>query len=802
MRGLDSALPPRSQTVLGIPTVDAGSLPHRQASKKQRTEPNKLQRLYGLSSDRNDPGHVNRKKSTRARPDADLSLPRPTGTNIQAGNDADRGTCASASPVNDGMLWRVPTFHKKKDGDYLSRKKSSKKRRKDDRKREAEIKAMSSFVPVRPSAEDWMAGRPMKKESKRAKTGFGIGLRSPEWEKHNRSSDISLPLPESIDSALSCDSDYISYRVSALDALAPRPTLRCTTHTRSGTCLPDVAGPFRRPSPQRPKLSMPIPEETLKAHKRVDDLADDLSASELRELMERDQRRRARKRQLDQEKLEQKMARRAEKQRAAEAEAQRHGRESPPNLERGVLGRDDADLGIGPASAVVTSSRVRDVGSSPTAQNAQADGSKTETAQDDVRPNPLAAFHRVDSVPMQSQEVYSEPKERPLPSLVNTESKSTLRKRLSRSKTPEELKTSKEHSEPRRKDSEDSNSKGPLSWTSIFRLGNRNKRNSGGPSSFSNMSRDSMQAAPNPAPPAKPVPRRLNSNMPKRTMSRFREDLPELPISPPASRIQSPEPEVSHPAPEMPLSVAGIAVLPSGFQARNDTPVSEERSVEVMRQTSSTFSHPDELGVSPEPQSISFASVDSEGSWFSGKISKKRASSSIMEHGPGLRLHRPTPEPDNDRVPEEDMDITDDEYLARLAPPNGDRPGWTRHSSGEGRPSSDWGEEPHWGSVREQQPTVVHSHTVGRMKSREGLLKSHAEEEDGSALEPVDSAHESGADDEIESGGEQSPRATSIDLDRAHARRISANSAQLLSINTPSSVDRKRASWSAAAKAS
>jgi len=694
------------------------------------------------------------------------------------------------------MLWRAPTLHSKRDGDHLPRKISSKKRRKEDQQREAEIKALSTFVPVRPATEDWMAGRPLKKESRRIRSAFGGGFKGGELDRFNRSSDVSLPLQESIDSALSSDSDYISYKVSALAALSPRPTLRCTTHPRPGAWPRDVTGLARRPSQQRTKLIEPIPEATLKAHKRVDDIADELSASDLRELMERDQRRRARKRQLEQEKLDRRIARRAEKQKAVDAEAARHGRESPPNLERGVLGREDVGLGLDPASAIITSSRIRRSEDQPKQRDESGQPSDLEATRDGQRSGPLAAFHRVDSHPLQPPEAPSGLREDHVPTLTSAASKGSFRRKLSRSKSPQESEIRTEHSEQAQRDS-GVTTKAQRSWTSFFRWGNRNKRGSGGPSSFSNTSRDSMQTTPTPTPPVNPIPRRVSSGVPKRTMSRFREDLPELPISPPASRMQSPDAEA------MPPTLASIGLhsaardsLPSpvGSQARQDTPESEPRSDEGMRETPSTFSHADEPGVSPEPQAMSLASIDSEGSWFSGRLAKKRKSSGIMEHGSGFGLPRETPESETERRPEleitnDDMNITDDDYLSRLAPTTTDRSAWNRKSTGEARPSSDWGdEEAHWGSVRGQQPKVVRSGAVGRVKSSEGLLRSFGAEGQSAAVETVDpDDHSDGSD------GVGLQRATSIDYGKAHARRISAGSARLLSITPRSSVDAKHA---------
>jgi hypothetical protein len=126
------------------------------------------------------------------------------------------------------------------------------------------------------------------------------------------------------------------------------------------------------------------------------------------------------------------------------------------------------------------------------------------------------------------------------------------------------------------------------------------------------------------------------------------------------------------------------------------------------------------------------------------------------------------------------MYITEDDYLARLAPPHGDRSAGNRKSTGEARPSSDW-EEPQWGSVRGQQPTVVRPRTAARIKSREGLLNTFGED-DENILGQADAADGSDAGEEV---GIQ--RATSVDYGKA-ARRVSAGSARLLSITPRSSI--------------
>ncbi|KAK4465817.1 hypothetical protein QBC42DRAFT_108351 [Cladorrhinum samala] len=767
-RSTQPTLPPRSQTAPDVAMAMLAPALGSQETKEQRTEPNRLQRRarpYSFSPDRQDSIWVRRTKSSRTKKQT-----------------------ANAPSFEDQDMMRVPTLHNKRDGEDLSGKKSSKKRRKHDPQREAEIKAMSAFAPVRPAAEDWSAGRPMKRESKRIKTGLGFGgFKGSDWDKRNRSSDISLPVPESIDSALSSDSDFMSFKVSALEALAPRPTLRCTSRFAA-----DGSALLRRPSQRdRKSPSAPIPEATLKAHKRVANLADDLTASDLRELMERDQRRRERKLQRDQEKIEQRLARRAEKQKAVDAAARKEGRESPPNLERGVLGRESVGSGIDTTSAVITSSRIR---TSAEAPKPNVDGS--EAVADETRPHPLDTFHRVDSIPPPTPQTNLESSQQLESILTSARSRSSILRPMARhSKSPRDSIARTEQSESLRKVSESSSSKGPVSWASFFRWGIKNKTSSEGPSSFSNTSRDSMQTGPQvPTPPTNFVPRRLSSGVPKRTMSRFREDLPELPMSPPPdSQLHSPVdpiPPIEETSPDIPAANEEPAATPSSSADGPQTSAYDHQALEAMRGTPSTFSHADEHRLSPEPKNMSLASIDSEASWFSGKASKKRKTSGMAR--------RLTPESDNERIdevdhPHEDMFIAEDDYLSRLAPSQGGGPSWNRRSNGDPRPSSDWEDEAHWGVVKGQQPTVVHAHTVDRMKSREGLLNTFGDQDEENPAGHEEVGESTDGSSPIDEGADIQ-RATSVDLGKAKARHMSAGSVRLLSISPRSSVDAKRAS--------
>lgn len=807
-----------------------GAIARAGSLKKQRTEPARLQRrvrTHSFSPDRQEVLQVDR--AARAQ------------------HQQQNG------PEALHAAWdRTPTLHHGKNGGRNPSRRKSSKRRKRDPNREAEIKAMSNFMPTRPATDPTMAGRPMRKESQRVK-GSQINR---HWDNHP-ASDISLPIPESIHSSMSSDSEFGSFRVSALDALAPRPTLRYAPGTRWPAAR--ASAPTRTASQKKSLAERgPIPEETLRAHKRIDDLADDLDARDLRELMERDTRRREKQRQREQQRVEERLSRRAQKQMAEEAEAKKSGTPPPENLERGVLGRELVGLGIEPASAVVTSSKLRDSGISETLPDAEA---STEGSAN--KPNALDTFHGTDTVPMDEDvaESSTAPQEAvredntiaPKPENVDashgspnaereervaslpsgsvfagllrrnkSRSKSTLGSDREKTATPPIAKSDED--EKARKNSETSTSRpGRFSLSSLLRRG-KNRRGSSGHPSFSNTSREEMQAVAYAQAQAyqqnqgqqsqdhlqtqnfaqasalaqaqalaklegKEVPTSVGASsaryvakssnaVPKRTRSRFKEDLPDFPISPPASRVQSPEAEP--PLPSVTEQKHETETQPMPIPAaRHDTPASGHRSGEAMRMTPT----------SPDAhQSMSLASIDSEGSWLSGRVNPRRASA-MRDSLPYSSRREPMHSSDSPtNSTQEEFAIMEDEYLSRLTP-SAERNSLVKslsHRSGDGRPSSDEEDflddaDLKWGTVAGSQPHVVDRET---MRSRQGMLNAiGADEEEQSSPDSPSSRVEEKAD---------FGRARSVDLaNRGHARNFSAGSAKLLDIHPRNSVDGK-----------
>ncbi|KAG4419032.1 hypothetical protein IFR04_007808 [Cadophora malorum] len=765
-------------------------------SKKLQRDPER-RRTYSFSPGRKDSIRVPRSLDRPPVP----PLPANIKGNARSNTDKPdpvtaekRPLRASTQPPEDTQNWqRMPTLHKRS-AQELAHRKSSKKR-KEEHQREAEIKAMVAFMPSRPATDSTTSGRPMKRESKKMRGGLTRHMDNP-------SSDISLPLAESLRSSVSANSDHQpSYILNAFDMLAPRPTIRYAENPRY---VPGASGFGSDGSGSRRRRSdrVSIPREALKENKRVDDLADDLSAGELRELMERDQKRRENKKIAERIKMERRLARRQEKQTAEEATAAQEGNPPPANMERGVLGREVVGLGIGTSAVVTSSKRKGSVGSDNGRGKRPADAFRQDSAASIQPP----AFHRSASLLTDNPTPTSELQD----PVIGTAIVGTVgRANISPTSSPrmqghaqgassishmmDLTKTEPPASEPipipaqsaTRRDSRQTPTpppKAPQSWTSFFRIrGVKKQQQESAPSSFSNTSRDSMHSGGQ-GPTIGYTPMRSTSNIPKRTMSKFREDLPELPISPPDSRVQSPEADMA-PVPERKIEDP---------RTRYDTPTSGYRSIDAMRlrDETPTSGHRTVEDPSPEPANVlsqSLASIDSEGSWLSGrKAGSKRGS-----------IQTPQPIPDTSSPfgrkefsqSAEELGIAEDEYFSRLTPGPEDQHKIRRQSAGNPMPSSDdeeggslaspASEKSKWGAVG-RHPTVVHREP--RAKSREGLLNDFDEDSASEAPETPDSPNPT--------DGLQ--RATSIDLGKKHARHMSAGSARLLDLKPRASTDQKR----------
>ncbi|RVX70762.1 hypothetical protein B0A52_05413 [Exophiala mesophila] len=745
---------------------------------------------------------------------------------------------SSIGPEEFTALPPAPTLLlKPKNQDPTLHRRKSSKRKAEDYAREREVRAMSSPIDIpgikRPVT--YSGSGPLRRDTKQVPGGLNRRLQRP-------ASEVSLPIPENIQESDDYSS-YASFKIGILAALSPRPTLTYVGNPRS------AAG--KQPSRIKPSIQQAIEEEPVTSRKRIDDLADELDAGGLRELMERDRRRHERKKAADRDRLHRKLQRKADRQREEE------------NRGRHVYGAGGYPFGLGldemetrgrhsspppPTELSTTANQQQRPDPHPPKRDPFAD-------QEASRPRPVPGIRNpfedekdVDLVqdPFARMEEEEEtegppvPVKSPLRIVSPIESRNSQQPSRALTISPpispvhrpadgrsfsqtsalgrEPTLDSSEHRSDRRPS--DQSSQKVSSWTNFFRRGTQ--RNFGvldhgrrTPSEFSNTSRESFVR--NKQAPPVVIPRTFRkadaSHVPQRTMSKFREDLPELPMSPPDSRVQSPEAMVTSeslagrtvgraPSHSISGTLDGRSVATSSSNPALDRGHLESRAAQATGLDMSS------IAPSGMVMSQSLASVDSEGSWLSGKPVKR--SSAAMSH---LR-HSQSSIPPQSIAGAFDMDedgLEVDDYYDRLTPgPTGRRDSLIssgrkasstiidlererQHSPVPGVPSlpREVSEPPTeaWHQGLARQATIVRQ--PNRAKSTEGLLKEfgsetpresrvvHSDCDEGEGVSPE------GESPAVEMQSTPILRARSVEV-KGHGRHISAGSARLLDIRRSS----------------
>ncbi|KAL9103151.1 MAG: hypothetical protein Q9163_001795 [Psora crenata] len=734
---------------------------------------------------------------------------------------------SSLQPENFTAAREPPSLHSKRSAnDYgVIRRKSSKKRA-NDHAREQEIKAMSSSLPVSKRPKSYQTDI-LARESRKIPGGLNKSLERPL-------SEISLPLPESMHSQISVVSDQHAFKVSPFDALSPRPTIRYSGNPRSPS---GSLGPSRTPT--RKDKEPIIPEETLpKSTRRVDDLADDMDAGSIRDLMERDRRRHEKHKRSEQDRLQRRLERKAAQQRQQESAPD----EAPASgIAKGMQEEEVAGLGIqekttAPDSLAAPSKEE----GTRTPDSWLQDPSRDHLPKTDPFHDPVAratTSHLEESTPTEEQEepVLEIAKAVRLSSASMSPPASPSRhvyesrhghepsnlsqfSELASSSTPD---IPEKYEIDHRRDS-DTGGGFSSTWKNMFRRSDtRAKKNSVDrgrpergrttPSEFSNTSRESVaRQMPLVSFQSQRLPR-AGSGTPIRSQSIFREDLPDVPVSPSDSRNQSPEAMCQASLPDIPGS-RGTDTNTIGTPP--EQPLSEihpayREAVALSRDASLRNKSPDEAQSTKLSESL--ASVDAEGSWLTGKPVKR-----ISTPQP-LRESQHMDEPGES---EDDEPGTPDaeKYMGSLTPARSERPrevaplipqrrrpnlaaasGVHSDSDDESIPPTnavtDAQEEgTTWHSAIGKHPTIVRQGPGPRAKSREGLLNDFrstegAEEVQSQASSPSENSPSSPEAPFIE-------RAKSVDLGKAHVRHISAGSARLLDLPPRSSAELKRISSS------
>lgn len=790
------------------------------------------------------PLHEELQTSPHLRP-ADLELPHIPYNFRQLSTPSQT---SMQPPEAEGRSSRPQTLRSKRSAyDTAPQRRRSSKKRKDGHLREEEIRAMSAPIPIprRPGAH---SEGPLRRESKKLRS---VG---------RQDSNVSLPMEESIHSSMSGVIEQRGWEVGGYGLFTPRPRIRLSGVPQYGSFGspstyqdPSLVSRDGSKKDKRPLVS----RDAARKNRTIDALADNLDATDLRMLMERDQRRRDRRQKEKQEKLDRKLRRRADRQRGEEirrridedekrTEQQRQRAEeeqrtralmTPPTDVHPALREPTEEavgLGIGEGVAmpltvdpeqqrerVIPTTEEQGTDNTGTYLNYPAQGNSpenpfTDPAPETTEPGPsspgLDTYTPVET-PMEDPVVGTAQAVRmpqtatpPLSPIQSTRLGSSMSQltdiRTARTQDlpgPSFASTERRTSEPKERRAG--------AWATFFKRGGTNlKRASDEPGrsspsefSFSNTSRESMSRQPLPAHLVQPT-QRMRSTTPQRTQSKFREDLPEMPVSPPDSRVQSPD-----------LPAAAAAQIAAARRGkRSPKPTDIPGSSSAVRD-----SFPDPLAqgrtdspVSPSGRtsaglmSTSLASVDSEGSWLAGGAGKRSSHQSALSRSVGsLSKRRQDFSASYEELP---GGMSDEEYFRRQSPDarralhgrkvsssalTGASPDEESEYGDVARPVTPGGPLTVHDSVR-RQPTLVRRDP--RVRSKEGLVADYLYDDE---TPDVDDESEMQADLESPPASRSEVRsATSINYGKAHARQMSAGSAKLLDI-PPSkrpSMDTKR----------
>lgn len=514
--------------------------------------------------------------------------------------------------------------------------------------REREIRMMASMpieIPRRiasPFPRD-----PVYIDDRRA-----VSAQSRRLDRHR--SDISLSIQESAASSVTDFSDTLTFKVNSFAAWTPRPVIRYVEAPRI-PCSRSQKSP--EPADRRAKSpALEVSDEDLRSKKRIDELANDLDAAALRELMERDRRRRERKALEDQEKLVRKLQRNAKKVPKTQESPAPQVPETAEN-ERGRAIQNTQ------SESQPTAQETEEFLSGENGGSWLREPSRDPGRDGRETPESVHVIGNIDDRSIRDQKAAQRLSFGPSQDM--TMSRSTLSASLSASRqgvhspnssqlygmTRDSVSDISRNVGSERRSSDHSGYGNTI--TSIFRRGSSRLKRSyrerfpnRSPPPENNVSHESFfkvhtQASP-PAPYAGPKVL-LGSSSFKRSQSKFTEHFGDEPLSPPDSRLQSPEipedePQVEDQVPDLHSeSYYPIPGSVADTQSRHQSWVGDN------------VDDPDNL-----PLSQSLASVDSEGSWMSGqflrRISQRHANSARQS----LNSSRYRPEESLEKAREED----------------------------------------------------------------------------------------------------------------------------------------------------
>lgn len=597
--------------------------------------------------------------------------------------------------------------------------------------REQEIRLMASSpidIPWRPGT---LPGERVSVETRRAP-------RTHSRRSDRHLSDLSLPVRDSAASSVSDCSESYTFKVNSLAAWTPRPIIRYVEAPRSSAARSQKSAEV--PGRKENALNFSISEEELYSKQRVDALADSLDASALRELLERDRRRKEKQRIEEQKRLRRRLQRRAERQRREEeqedeSQRQHSHAQGPSAINRGqaIVGKN-AESTPDDTGTMCKNDETKIFLSGDTAGSWLRDASKERSRHtsfesvhvvgnlDDSSVTKLKlaerpSFTQSHDMGMSHTTLSPSPSRRGLSSPTSSQVYGVARESTSDvSRTVESERRLSDHSSTR------GGALASLFRRSSSRLKRRyRERFQDQSSELSNTSHESFFKVPTQSsgpPPYSPPKPFLRSGVIKRSQSKFTEHFGDEPLSPPDSRLQSPE------IPEEPSDQFGKENDTLNLHVESHYPIPGSESD---LQDASKIPHRSwgdeslEDGADNVPLSQSLASIDSEGSWMSGqflrRISQRR--SNLIHRSTSLS-HNHTEEGHEDSVKDDAM--PQKEHFVRFE---------SDHDDTEGPSSSVLDNQEKDSNIRASQDGTWHSEIARRPvvvnptirpKSNEGLL--------------------------------------------------------------------------------
>ncbi|KAK2839311.1 hypothetical protein FQN49_006262 [Arthroderma sp. PD_2] len=761
---LASARPhtPPAQTAATAAATDgrhgtsAGKLVRRD-SKRQKYSPALQQTQHNASSifHRSSPAAATTStaaagpSSAFSTPQADSPMTLPNGRTLRQPTSVDTFASVNAlspsklrsapkmvSQPADNEAYPVPTLHGKRNSTEPSiLRRRSDRRRRNDAEREQEIKRMGSVV--------WDPKRNQKDASKAS-------------DRHLSDPFTSYSSPLSPDPA-----EAHTFKLGAFNALSPRPFLRYGEGNRSS--LPPTAEISRSSTTKDKGKSRWFSADHSTANnnnnknKRIEDLADSMDAGALRQLMDRDRRRRLVKRQILRE----------QQQQASTT------RPRPAKIEVKVPVENEQPMGS-----------PTDLPSSPDRMDISKTPDQSESWLRDASKESLLVKDQDEAITEVKENI---PPAASSPTVVSRNGQ-TLELAIPPGEQKDEIPDIRQHpafrqpsvSEASTKPSTQNETKLGRTWTQIFRRRGtlRNKPSvppKNNSSEFSVTSRDSRSRVSqqyHPAPVATPTQRAGTDT--QSIQSKFTEHLDDGSV-PQGTRMYSAESS-------------------SNINRDDAYSVSHRMSGGEMYSISGISTGAYVPGPDTRPNSTflaqSLASIDSEGSWLSGRPSRRLSQAPLKSPGSTRERVDDMIEPNDE---DDDNGVSSDEYFGSLPVPkeeeedahvgnkevnsnaitNGHHEPIASADDADTSPivedgmqlANAEGDPPTWHSSVGKRARLISPET--RAKSREGLF-----------TEFIDSENEVSPIDETEP---EIRRAQSVDLGR-HIRQISAGSAKIVTL--------------------